>query len=148
MFKLFGYIPDKFHSFLIALRKGYNCQSLSPKAVDDWKCAHGLNFITVVVVMDISEAAFTTVYEFLKSCFWCTLQWRHNERDSVSNHQPHDCLFNCLLRRRSKETSKLRVAGICGEITGDRWIPHTKGHREAGWPVIFLQTTNPLSMLY
>ena len=20
-----------------------------------------------------------------------TLQWRHNERDGVSNHQPHDC---------------------------------------------------------
>ena len=23
-----------------------------------------------------------------------TLQWRHNERDSFSNHQPHDCLLN------------------------------------------------------
>ena len=23
-----------------------------------------------------------------------SLQWRHNERDSVSNHQPHDCLPN------------------------------------------------------
>ena len=23
-----------------------------------------------------------------------TLQWRHNEGDGVSNHQPHDCLFN------------------------------------------------------
>ena len=36
------------------------------------------------------------------------LQLRHNERDSVSNHQPHDCLFNCLWRRRSKKTSKPR----------------------------------------
>ena len=30
-----------------------------------------------------------------------TLQWRHNGRDSVSNHQPHDCLLKCLFRRRS-----------------------------------------------
>ena len=40
------------------------------------------------------------------------LQWRHNERDSVSNYQPHDCLFNRLFRRRSKKTSKLRVTGL------------------------------------
>ena len=37
-----------------------------------------------------------------------SLQWRHNGRDGVSNHQPHDCLLNHLLRRRSKKTSKLR----------------------------------------
>ena len=42
-----------------------------------------------------------------------SLQWRHNERDDVSNHQPHDCLLNLLFRRRSKKTSKLRVAGLC-----------------------------------
>ena len=41
------------------------------------------------------------------------LQWRHNGRDSVSNHQPHDCLLNRLFRRRSKKTSKLRVIGLC-----------------------------------
>ena len=42
-----------------------------------------------------------------------TLRWRHNGRDSVSNHQPHDCLLNRLFRRRSKKTSKLRVTGLC-----------------------------------
>ena len=42
-----------------------------------------------------------------------TSQWRHNGRDSVSNHQPHDCLFNRLFRRISKTTSKLRVTGFC-----------------------------------
>ena len=54
-----------------------------------------------------------------------TLQWRHNEHDSVSNHQPHDCLLNRLFGRRSKKTPKLRVTGL--EFTGDRWIPRTKG---------------------
>ena len=40
---------------------------------------------------------------------WLSLQWRHNRRDSVSNHQPHDCFRNRLFRHRSKKTSKLRV---------------------------------------
>ena len=42
-----------------------------------------------------------------------SLRWRHNGCDSVSNHQPHDCLLNRLFRRRSKKTSKLRVTGLC-----------------------------------
>ena len=42
-----------------------------------------------------------------------SLQWRHNGRDSVSNHQPLHCLLNRLFRRRSKKTSKLRVTGLC-----------------------------------
>ena len=42
-----------------------------------------------------------------------TLQWRHDGRDSVSNHQPHDCLLSRSFKRRSKKTSKIRVTGIC-----------------------------------
>ena len=34
-----------------------------------------------------------------------SLLWRHNGRDDVSNHQPHDCLFNRSSRRRSKKIS-------------------------------------------
>ena len=51
-----------------------------------------------------------------------TLGWRHNGRDSVSNHQPHDCLLNCLFGRGSKKTSKLRVTGLCvgnSPVTGE-----------------------------
>ena len=44
--------------------------------------------------------------------FW-PLQWRHNGHDRVSNHQPHECLFNHLFRSRSKKTSKLYVTGLC-----------------------------------
>ena len=36
-----------------------------------------------------------------------SLQWRHNDHDIVSNHQPHGCLLTRLFRRRSKKTSKL-----------------------------------------
>ena len=45
--------------------------------------------------------------------FALTLQWRHNERGCISNHQPHDCLTNRLFRRRSKKTSQLHVTGLC-----------------------------------
>ena len=50
------------------------------------------------------------------------LQWRHNGRDGVSNHQPHDSLLNGLSKHRSKKTSKLRVTGLCGwnsPVTGE-----------------------------
>ena len=60
-----------------------------------------------------------------KACFIFSLRWRHNERDSVSNHQPHGCLHNGLLRRRSKKTSKLRVTGLCvGNSPGPVNSPH------------------------
>ena len=45
---------------------------------------------------------------------WKRLRWRHNGRDSVYNHQLHDCLLNGLFRRRSKKTTKLHVTGLCG----------------------------------
>ena len=51
-----------------------------------------------------------------------SLQWHHNERNGVSNHQPHNCLLNCLFRHRSKKTSKLHVTGLCatGEFPAQR----------------------------
>ena len=53
-----------------------------------------------------------------------SLQWRHNERDGVSIHRRLDyCYCVSFVQAQLKETSKLRVTGICG----DRWIPLTKG---------------------
>ena len=51
-----------------------------------------------------------------------TLQWRHNRRNGVSNHKPHDCLLNRLSRRRSRKTSKLRGTCLCARnspVTGE-----------------------------
>ena len=48
-------------------------------------------------------------------------QWRHNGRNRVAYHQPHDCLLNRLFSR-SKKTSKLRVTGLCAgnsPVTGE-----------------------------
>ena len=50
------------------------------------------------------------------------LQWCHNEHGGVSNHQLRDCLLNHLFRPRSKESSKLRVTGLCAwnsPVTGE-----------------------------
>ena len=53
------------------------------------------------------------------------LRWRHNDHDSVSNHQPHGCLLNRLFRHRWKKTSKLRVTGLCvGNSPGPVNSPH------------------------
>ena len=60
---------------------------------------------------------------------WCSgslhhqdsLQWRHNDHDSVSNHQPYGCLLNRVFRRRSKKTSKLRVTGLCVGNSPHKW---------------------------
>ena len=62
-------------------------------------------------------------------CCWATgqisIQWRHNDHDGVSNHQPHGCLLNRLFRRRSKKTPKLRVTGLCvGNSPGPVNSPH------------------------
>ena len=51
-----------------------------------------------------------------------TWQWRHNGRDGVPNHQPHDYLHIRLFRHRSKNTSMLRVTGLCAwnsPVTGE-----------------------------
>ena len=61
-----------------------------------------------------------------------SLQWGNNGRDSASNHQPHDCLLNCLFRRRSWKTPKLGVTGLCtGNSPGtDEFPPQMASNAE------------------
>ena len=42
-----------------------------------------------------------------------SLQWRHTERDSVSNNRRLDYSLNRLFRRRSTKISTFRVTGLC-----------------------------------
>ena len=60
----------------------------------------------------MSDAARPHIHVFQNVVKKTSLQWRHNEHDSVSNHQPHVCLLNRLFGRRTKKTSKLRVTGL------------------------------------
>ena len=57
------------------------------------------------------------------------LRWRHNEWDGVSNHQPYDCLLNCLSGRRSKKTSKPASLAF---VLGIHRRPVNSPHK---WPV-------------
>ena len=62
---------------------------------------------------------------FSRGMLLCTIKLRHNERDGISNHQPHGCLLKRLFRRRSRKTSKLRVTGLFAgnsPVTGE--FPH------------------------
>ena len=66
----------------------------------------------------------TVSWWFVRNWLTCgpSIQWRHNEPDGVSNHQPYHCLLICLFRRRSKKTSKLRDTGLCAgnsPVTGE-----------------------------
>ena len=87
----------------------------------------------------------------------CPLQWRHNGRDSVSNHQSHDYLLNHLFRRSSKKTSKLCVTGLCagnspgtGEFPAQMasnaenvsiwWRHHANGITIFAWKYVFIPT--------
>ena len=53
----------------------------------------------------------------LSNIIWASLQWRHNERHGVSNHQHFECLLSRLFRGTSKKTSKLHVTGLCDANT-------------------------------
>ena len=58
----------------------------------------------------------------IKSHQKLSLLWRHNGRNDVSNHQPHDCLLNRLFGRRLKKISTLRVTDLCvgnSPVTGE-----------------------------
>ena len=52
---------------------------------------------------------YSTFHNIRIRCCYNSLQWHQNEHDGVSNHQ----LQECLVKRRSKKTSKLHVTGFC-----------------------------------
>ena len=51
-----------------------------------------------------------------------SLQWRHNERNDVSNHRRLEFFSQPFVQAQIKETSKLRVTGLCEGWTVDS--PH------------------------
>ena len=89
--------------------------STSNRCRSDGLCYLGCRFDCIMImayeVIFIKRHVCTLLGSVYRSNM--TLRWRHNERDGVSNHQPHDCLLNRLFGSRSKKTSKLRVTGLC-----------------------------------
>ena len=76
------------------------------------KCSHLMTSSWFVLLID---GGGTVIHVSETVPLWTqqmqSLKWRHNGRDGVSNHQPHDCLLNRLFKCRSKKTSKLRITG-------------------------------------
>ena len=64
-------------------------------------------------IHDLIEVWAVEVGERTSNFSHTPLRWRHNGCDSVSNHQPRECLLRRLITRTSKKTSKLRVTGLC-----------------------------------
>ena len=82
-----------------------------------------------------------------------SLQWRNNDHDGVSNHQPHGGLLNRLFRRWSKKTSKLRVTGLCvGNSPGTVNSPHRRPVARKMFPfddvIMMLTHHQGLSVVY
>ena len=77
-----------------------------------------------LLYVDMFFHSFICLFHTHVLCHVSKLHWRHNGCDSVSNHQPHDCLLSRIFGRRSKKTSKLRVTGLCaGNSSGTGEFP-------------------------
>ena len=64
-----------------------------------------------------------------------SLQWGHNRRDGVSNHQPRDCFLNRLVRR-SKKMPKLRVTGLwVGNLPVTSELPTERASNAGNVPI-------------
>ena len=70
-----------------------------------WAMTYGL--VTMVEALPI-----VSIDKVAKSCLQLLARLYACRRFCLSNHQPHDCLLNRLFKRRSKNTSKLRITGL------------------------------------
>ena len=72
--------------------------------------------LVVVIFIPFFWTILTTSAEDLTPWSCDTLRWRHNEHDSVSNHQPHDCLRKLYSgadhRKHKSSESLVFVRGI------------------------------------
>ena len=91
----------------IAVKKNPKLQFYMLNVQPKWR----LTFYIVVSVITV------------RTRYKISLRWRHNGRDSVSNHQPHDCLLNRLFGRRSQKTWKLCVTGLCAGNSPGKMFP-------------------------
>ena len=103
------------------------------KYVSNWNLTKSyLSMASIIVHSSCWNVALYSTTEWLPwSVQIFILEWHYNEHDGVSNHQPHDCLLNRLFRRRSRKKIKApRHWPLCGEFTGDQWIPRTNSSAE------------------
>ena len=104
---------ERYNPYINYIKKYYNVRVYSRY----WG-KHELVYVTQI----INFLSLITAHVGHHKVIYNSLQWRHNERNGVSNHQRHDCLLNRLFRLRSKKTSKVRITGLCegnSPVTGE-----------------------------
>ena len=73
------------------------------------------------------------------------LQWRRNERDNVSNHQPRDCLLN---RLSGADQRKIKVPPVTGlragnlPVTGEFLAPGPVTPKKLPFDDVIMQRRN------
>ena len=111
----FPYDPRKLTRIIdvqLLIGRQHSCQPMKSHVENQGYISHR-TLKAVIMQSHITALVYLRVWHGLVLASVRSLQWRHNGRDSVSNHQPHDCLLNRLFRRRSTKISKLRVTGLC-----------------------------------
>ena len=100
------YLPSPVSDLILQIKRHIDILGLLPKHIS-------LKILCYLTPRQLLRISRVSIAPIALRKWQYTLQWRHNGRDGVSNHQPHDILINRLFRRRSKETPKLRVTGLC-----------------------------------
>ena len=65
-----------------------------------------MSLSTVCAIWNMGYPSETHLKSKSRENLFAPLRWLHNERDGVSNHQPHDCLLNRLFKEPIKENIK------------------------------------------
>ena len=116
---IFTYVFQNYFADIGAIIRFRQCQWNNPAIYGSMNHLIPLKLI----IQPNKEKSQTKLYAYFMGCTsTIPLLLRHNERDSVSNHQRLYCLLNRLFRRRSKKTSKLRVTCHCAgnsPVTGE-----------------------------
>ena len=137
---MFPQTNEQFQYRYLACFKGYNILT------NIWYCKYKtvLNYISQLFwtgVLDLNLNQLDSLSHAAQinhwQVFWIplvvfgvkSLQWRHNGHDSVSNHQPHDCLLNRVQTQIKENIQAPRHWHLCLEFTGGRWIPRTDGQQ-------------------
>ena len=114
-----SYCQDKMVSQLTYL---YNVNPHTPKTVFILGQDPEIELTKDTAYVHLSGKCYGVSWQIIWRTLLLPPEWRHNECDAISNHQPHDCLLNCLFRRRSKKTSNLHLTGLCvgnSPVTGE-----------------------------
>ena len=72
-----------------------------------------------VMIDHICQRIARNIYLIASVLLFISLQWRHDDYDGVSIHQPHDCLLNHLFRHRSKKTHSSASLAFVRPVTGE-----------------------------